>query len=60
MSDYENQENTEINCPYPEVDLSNPRKDGESWPSTFQQGDQDAPEAQMGQYDDSESSRQRE
>jgi len=65
MSNPENNENDpegvpQANSPYPEVDLSNPRKDGESWPSAYQQGDQDMREIQMGQFDDSDTSRQHE
>jgi hypothetical protein len=49
----------EIASRYPEPDFSNPRKDGESWSSPLQQGDNNGgPEIQMGQYEDGAESRQ--
>ncbi len=47
-----NQDNTELKSIYPEIDLSNPNKDPESWPVKSQQGDNNGPnEPQLGQFD---------
>ena len=60
MNEQENiEEEQKTDQLYPEPDFSNPRKDGESWPSQFQQGDNiGGPEIQAGQYDDGADGRQ--